>query len=916
MASLNMKGKKTFTIDRFLGVNECADGDTSLKFGEASKTSNFKVTSEWNLQKRPGTKNVAGLMFEYAIDVSDETISLKEESIATTTTFKVKPNVDISDTGLLSIDGAESTMNYANHDTYTGYYYKDSNDLIYKFADCLYDDGIVEGVQQYRWAKHNCNVYSDYYYTLSWRYTQTLYDPNGMTGQTGYSFNSSTGAFSPTGGHMTIQNSGTVYGNRSRVVAAGGNNFDFYSAEINGPYYDTSYSKGSTFLGYVYGATSDYPNNGQMIVDGTRYWFSEKTSKKGYSWLFYPVTAGINSADKVVRGIWSGYVDGTEYIVAACNGYLWSLEEDTEGVWSKTNIGAIDTSNHVHFFGYDEKIYILNGIEYLVWDASTYGKQTYTADGTELAGDYYFTINTDDYVFTLAEALTAGDILIFSEYDESLTLNGAPVTVAIDTVTVETDLTASLVSSVHYAPAQTVTGYRPLIATATPNAGGGTLVERINRMCALKRQEFSPNGTDAFFHLADADIASVDFVKLNGETKIETTDYTYDLVTGVVTFVNAPTSGINTVEIGWTGKSNDKATVTGMRYSEFYNGTTDNRVFLYGNGTNKAIYSGLDENGQATAEYFPDLNEVLVGDENTPITGMVRHYDSLLAFKLDSAYRINYNTLTLADDTMTAGFYVKPVNRGIGNNAYGQAMLVENNARTLDGRSLYEWASGGTLTNDQRNAQRISQRIEKTLHEMVLQDAITYFDKINHEYYIMQNGTAIVQNTELDVWYVYDNFPATCMIVYADEVYIGTDDGYIRHVSRDYRNDNGVSYACNWESGSLDFGLSTYEKMLTNIHVTMRPENSCRIYADIQTDVKASYTDGKPISIPFGLLDFANIDFEHFSFGTNSRIRNKTVKFKVNRFVYGKIMLTLNDKDATATVTSISIPILYTGEAR
>ena len=67
-----------------------------------------------------------------------------------------------------------------------------------------------------------------------------------------------------------------------------------------------------------------------------------------------------------------------------------------------------------------------------------------------------------------------------------------------------------------------------------------------------------------------------------------------------------------------------------MRFSETYNGQTDTRVFLYGDGSNTAIYSGLDYNGKPTAEYFPDLNEIAVDSANTPITSMIKHYDSFL----------------------------------------------------------------------------------------------------------------------------------------------------------------------------------------------------------------------------------------------------------------------------------------------
>ena len=50
--------EKIFTVDKFLGLNESADGTTELKMGEASKIENFVVTDGYNLVSRPGVRIV------------------------------------------------------------------------------------------------------------------------------------------------------------------------------------------------------------------------------------------------------------------------------------------------------------------------------------------------------------------------------------------------------------------------------------------------------------------------------------------------------------------------------------------------------------------------------------------------------------------------------------------------------------------------------------------------------------------------------------------------------------------------------------------------------------------------------------------------------------------------------------------
>ena len=92
---------------------------------------------------------------------------------------------------------------------------------------------------------------------------------------------------------------------------------------------------------------------------------------EGFEWYFTRLRAAPNSADCAVRGLWSGFVGGEEVLCAACGGYLWQLERSDGGVWSKTACGTVDTSEDVFMFGFDEKLYLLNGSQYRVWDGES-----------------------------------------------------------------------------------------------------------------------------------------------------------------------------------------------------------------------------------------------------------------------------------------------------------------------------------------------------------------------------------------------------------------------------------------------------------------------------------------------------------------------------------------------------------------
>ena len=49
---------RMFTVDKFLGVDESADGYTELKMGQASRMENWTITDAYNLTVRPGIQLV------------------------------------------------------------------------------------------------------------------------------------------------------------------------------------------------------------------------------------------------------------------------------------------------------------------------------------------------------------------------------------------------------------------------------------------------------------------------------------------------------------------------------------------------------------------------------------------------------------------------------------------------------------------------------------------------------------------------------------------------------------------------------------------------------------------------------------------------------------------------------------------
>lgn len=456
-----------------------------------------------------------------------------------------------------------------------------------------------------------------------------------------------------------------------------------------------------------------------------------------------------------------------------------------------------------------------------------------------------------------------------------------------------------------------VEGYVPLVLVSAIPAGGGTELEQVNKLTGKRRVQYSPDGEATVFQLPEISLTSVDSVKINEQP---VTGWTADAEKGTVTFSEAPTAGTNTVEIAYTVGTNFRSQVEAMRFSELYNGAQDTRVFLYGDGSNQVFYSGLDTDGKARADYFPDLNVANIGESNTPVTGLIRHYSRLIAFKTESTYSISYSTITLEDGRITAGFYITPVNRTIGNSAMGQVMLVSNSPRTLHGQDCYEWSNvsrySSNLSSDERQAKRISDRVFATLSGMDTEKCTCWDDDYSQQYFISCNGAALVHNYASDAWYYYSNFDAVCFLSFHGELYFGTSGGELRKLDDSEKSIAGDEIDAYWESGSMDFGEDFRRKYIAHIWIGLKPTENSEVIVTVQTDRKSVYSE-KVVQKKMATFDDA--DFSDWSFSTNYKPFMQRLKIKAKKVTYYKIIFKSKSDSTGATVVALDMRVRYNG---
>ncbi len=528
-----------------------------------------------------------------------------------------------------------------------------------------------------------------------------------------------------------------------------------------------------------------------------------------------------------VRGMWTGYVSGRRCTLCVADGAIWELGD------SLRRIGDISDAPTT-MFGFGNKVYFLNGQEYLVWDGAGF--------------------------------------------------------------------------------ADTVEGYVPLVVTAMTPAGDGVTVENVNRLTGRRRCRFSADGKAVSYHLPEQNLLAVEKVTVDGQ---EAWNWTAELSSGTVEFSAPPEAGDCNVEVTYAVANDLRVQVESMRFAEQFNGAADTRVFLYGDGSAKAIYCGVTEDGTASAEYFPDLYEVLVGSENAPLTAMIKYYDRLISYKADGgAFSTRYELTTLADGTAVPGFLTVSINREMGNSAMGQVRLVQNVPRTLYGGNLYDWVMASYATRDERNAKLISQRVQQTLSTADPEKVFCFDDDAKGEYYLFLNdedGTVLVHNYGIDVWYLYTGLPVACAGRMGESLYFGMTDGRVVVFDPELPNDDGVAIDARFASGHMSFDRDDRRKYSSEVWVSVKPTANAnlRVTASSDRDMQRGEKD-----VSMSLSSFKQGDFSRWSFITSRSPRIQRLKLKVKKFVYYQLIFSSDYRSSDATVLAVDIRVRYTGPAR
>ena len=96
---------------------------------------NFKVTAGGALKKRGGSKNIAGLMSGYTVEVDTGTTTvLLTEEQESAASLPLSPTIEVDSVGNITLTGEPVQVTAANQDSYIGHYYRAEDGLVYRFT--------------------------------------------------------------------------------------------------------------------------------------------------------------------------------------------------------------------------------------------------------------------------------------------------------------------------------------------------------------------------------------------------------------------------------------------------------------------------------------------------------------------------------------------------------------------------------------------------------------------------------------------------------------------------------------------------------------------------------------------------------------------------------------------------------------
>lgn len=341
--------------------------------------------------------------------------------------------------------------------------------------------------------------------------------------------------------------------------------------------------------------------------------------------------------------------------------------------------------------------------------------------------------------------------------------------------------------------------HTPIIQINTePTTAAGDAYQPENRISPQKIVWYSTVSGVKDYHLPVQDVASVDYVEVDGN---EVTAYTVDLAKGIVSFTTEPTHHnpvqVNTVKITYTKENPDAmASVMDCPYAITFGGNQNLCVVVGGCPAQPNAYFWSGNHIVMDPGYFPISQYNFAGATEEFVTGFGRQQNMLVIFKEHSVGRATMGTTQMGTDRVLITMDYTAINDRIGCDMPWSIQLVENNLvfanseqgvhRVADSSAAYE-----------NNIQNISRKVDNNLLPLLRKaERVSSFDD-GGRYWLVADGEVYAWDYSLSApkdpsWFYFDEINGAAFIKSGTSEFQLTSDGYVDVYRRNF-SDYGES---------------------------------------------------------------------------------------------------------------------------
>ena len=351
--------------------------------------------------------------------------------------------------------------------------------------------------------------------------------------------------------------------------------------------------------------------------------------------------------------------------------------------------------------------------------------------------------------------------------------------------------------------------------------------------------------------------------------------------TGIVTIYHTNV-GVQNIAITYKSNLSDQTQISNFTNANVYGGANDNRVFLYG-GSNRIRYSGL-ANGVPSAEYFPVLNFIDIGNDNEYVTQLSTQYDRQLIMKEHSIYWCAYEY----DTSLGVTFPTYPLNDNVGCTFLGTGQTIRNNPWFIYQKSIYEITS--PYMRDERYVKYVSDKIQPLLDALTFTNVHTLDNDEEKEYWLCIGRNVFVWNHNLETWhrfYLADTVTSICEV--GSAIVIGTTGGQLMTFDTSL-TDNGTAINGYIETDWLDYGTPNRSKYMDYAWFTIKPHGNSLAVVSYAVDS----TDEREVG--------------RIQMTTNYEPRTRKLRVKAKKFNRIKLFIR-NTEQSELTIEGISVPV-------